>query len=262
MKKSHNKEIQSYTIGQLAKLAGVSARTLRYYEDEGLIHPLRTSTNYRIYHEKDARRLAQILAMRACGLPLTTIRHLLEDLDADIHGALVSHLCSLQKQKKSLEEAIARTEKAIATIERMEDVDSKTAFNELKKKGLKDFEETYGQEARQLYGDDAIEAANKRMMALTRDEWDAKELLEDSIKVQLRLAMASGDIAGTEARELACMHERWIRIHWGNDAYSKQAHLGLAKTYLADERFRAYYEKAAGKGATEFLVGALEAYLK
>lgn len=87
MKKSHNKEIQSYTIGQLAKLAGVSARTLRYYEDEGLIHPLRTSTNYRIYHEKDARRLAQILAMRACGLPLTTIRHLLEDLDADIHGA-------------------------------------------------------------------------------------------------------------------------------------------------------------------------------
>ena len=127
---------------------------------------------------------------------------------------------------------------------------------------MKDFEETYGQEARQLYGDDAIEAANKRMMALTRDEWDAKELLEDSIKVQLRLAMASGDIAGTEARELACMHERWIRIHWGNDAYSKQSHLGLAKTYLADERFRAYYEKAAGKGATEFLVGALEAYLK
>ena len=47
MKEPHNKEIQSYTIGQLAKLAGVSARTLRHYEDEGLIHPLRTSTNYR-----------------------------------------------------------------------------------------------------------------------------------------------------------------------------------------------------------------------
>jgi len=44
-------------------------------------------------------------------------------------------------------------------------------------------------EARQRYGDDAIEGANARMMALTKDEWDAKELLEESIKVQLRLAL-------------------------------------------------------------------------
>lgn len=261
MQERFDGEARGYTIGQLAKLAGVSACTLRHYEDEGLLHPSRTDSNYRVYRERDARRLAHIVAMRACGLPLPTIRRLLEDPGADVIASLSSHLRYLLQQEKSLEEAIARTERAIAAIERMKGMDSETAFDELKKKGLEDFEETYGREARRLYGDDVIDAANERMMALSRDEWDAKELLEDSIKVQLRLAMASGDAGGAEALELARMHERWIRIHWGDEAYSRQAHLGLARAYLEDERFRAYYDGAAGPGATDFLVDVLEAYL-
>lgn len=254
-------ENRSYTIGQLAKLAGVSARTLRHYEDEGLLHPSRTDSNYRIYRERDVKRLAQIIAMRACGLPLPTIRRLFEDPNADVLASLASHLHSLLQQEKSLEEAVARTEKAIAAIERMKGMDSETAFDELKKKKLEDFEKAYGQEARRLYGEDAIDASRERMMALSRDEWDAEDLLEDSIKVQLRLAMASGDAGGAEARELARMHERWIRIHWGDAAYSRQAHLGLARAYLEDERFRAYYDGAAGPGAIEFLAAALGVYL-
>lgn len=186
----------AYTIGELAKLAGVSARTLRHYEDEGLLHPSRTGSNYRVYREQDARRLAHIIAMRACGLPLLAIRRLLEDPGADVLASLSSHLHSLLQQEKSLEEAIARTEKAIAAIERMKGMDSETAFDELKKTKLEDFEKAYGQEARRLYGEDTIDASNERMMALSKDEWDAKDLLEDSIKVQLRLAMASGDAGG------------------------------------------------------------------
>ena len=261
MQDMRNGEDRGYTIGQLAKLSGVSARTLRHYEDEGILHPSRTDSNYRVYHEQDARRLAQIVAMRACGLPLPTIRRLLEDPDADVLASLVSHLRCLLRQEESLEEAIARTEKAIAAIERMKGMDSKAAFDEFKKKKIEESEAAYGQEARRLYGEEAVDASNERMMSLSRDEWDAKDLLEDAIKVQLRLAMASGDAGGAEARELARMHERWIRIHWGDAAYSKQAHLGLARVYLADERFRAYYDGAAGAGATDFLAAALEAYL-
>lgn len=250
-----------YTIGQLAELSGVSARALRHYEDVGLLCPERTESNYRVYRERDAKRLAQVLAMRACGLSLSSIRRLFEGSDADVHASLVAHLRFLQGQSRSLEEATSRTKRAIAALERMEGMDGQTAFDELKEKELKKFEESYGQEARRLYGDDAIDASNERMMGLSRDEWDAKELLEDSIKVQLRLAMASDDPAGAEAQELARMHERWVRIHWGDSAYSRQAHLGLARMYLADPRFRAYYDSVAGEGATEFLVSALERYL-
>ena len=169
---------------------------------------------------------------------------------------IVTHLATLRAQGDSLHEAIARTEAAIAVIERISDMNEKDAFESLKKQGLKDFEETFGEEARQRYGDDAIDAANERMMALNRDEWDAKELLEESIKVQLRLAMASGDPVGEESVE----HARWIRIHWG-EGYSREAHLGLAHGYLADQRFIDYYDDACGQGATEFLVRALEANL-
>lgn len=174
MQERFDGEARGYTIGQLARLAGVSTRTLRHYEDEGLLHPSRTDSNYRIYRDRDARRLAQVIAMRACGLPLPTIRRLLEDPGADVIASLSSHLRSLLQQERSLEEAIARTEKAIAAIERMKGMDSETAFDELKKKGLEDFERTYGKEARQLYGESAIDAANERMMALSRDEWDAR----------------------------------------------------------------------------------------
>ena len=249
-----------YTIGQLSKLAGVSARALRHYEDLGLLEPARTASGYRVYRPSDAKRLAQILSMKACGLPLMMVRHLLDGSETDVHAALVSHLATLRAQGDSLHEAIARTEAAIAVIERISDMNEADAFESLKQQELKDFEETYGEEARQRYGSDVIDAANERMKALSRDEWDAKELLEESIKVQLRLAMASGDPAGEESAELVRMHARWIRIHWG-EGYSREAHLGLAHGYLADQRFIDYYDGSCGQGATEFLVRTLEANL-
>lgn len=255
---AHSEKSVRYSVGQLANLAGVSARALRYYEEVGLLCPERTDANYRVYGEREAKRLAQILAMRACGLPLATIRRLIEDSESDVHGALISHLRALREQGKSLEKATERTERAIAAIERMEGMDGKSAFREMKESKLREFEEKFGHEARERYGAEAVDGSNERLMALSQDEWDAKELLEESIKVQLRLAMASGDDRGPEAMELARMHERWIRMHWGDAAYSRQAHLGLAQMYLADDRFRAYYDDAAGEGATEFLVGVLE----
>ena len=141
-------------------------------------------------------------------------------------------------------------------------METKDAFEALKQQRLCEFEATYGQEARERYGNDVIDASNAQMMAMNRDEWNARELLEESIKVQLRLAMAEGDPNSEAAAELTRMHERWIRMQWPQGAYSPQAHLGLAQGYLADDRFRAYYDTACGEGATDFLVAALNANLK
>lgn len=247
-----------FTIGQMAQEAGVSPRALRYYEEQGLLCPQRTEAGYRVYGEADARRLAQIMALRACHLPLPTIRGLVCDPDADLAMALRAHLRSLQEQGDSLNAAIERTKAALATIERMEDMNAKDSFEMMKEQGLRDFESTYGAEARERYGDDVIDATNERMMALTKDEWDAKELLEEAIKVQLRLAMATNDPAGDAAAELAHMHERWIGVHWG-EGYELAQYLALVEGYLKDPRFVRYYDSAAGEGATEFLVQAVEA---
>ena len=88
------------------------------------------------------------------------------------------------------------------------------SFEAMNREGLQQFEETYGTEARERYGNDAIDASNERMMNLTRDEWDAKELLEEAIKVQLRLARATDDPSSPEAAELAAMHPIWITVQW------------------------------------------------
>ncbi len=135
------------------------------------------------------------------------------------------------------------------------------AFEALKRRAIEENELTYGREARGRYGDDAVDAANERLTSLSQDEWDEKDRLEQAIKEQLRAAMATGDPVGEPARELARMHARWIALHWGEGRYSRDAHRGLAQMYLADDRFRAYYDTAAGEGTTEFLVAALEAYL-
>ena len=136
----------------------------------------------------------------------------------------------------------------------------KGGYDAFRNGGLEKHEATYGAEARERYGDEAVDATNERLKGLSRDEWEAKDLLEESIKVQLRIAMASGDVHGDAAAELARMHARWITMHWGG-GYSREGHLGLALGYLADQRFRDYYDGACGAGATEFLVEALQANL-
>lgn len=88
---------------------------------------------------------------------------------------------------------------------------------------------------------------------MSEAEWSAKETLEQAIIEQLKAAAAAGNAMGPEAAKLAQMHARWIRAQWGEGAYSPDAHVALAQSYLEDERFVNYYDSRAGEGATAFL---------
>ena len=132
-------------------------------------------------------------------------------------------------------------------------------FEQLKKDSVAQFEEEYGAEARELYGDAAIDESNERMLGMSKLAWDAKEELEQRIKDRLVIAMETGDPASSEARMVAEMHAQWIRVHWGEGAYSPEAHVQLAEGYLHDPRFVEYYDGACGEGATEFLRDAIKA---
>ncbi|NPD32747.1 MerR family transcriptional regulator [Eggerthellaceae bacterium zg-997] len=248
------------TVGQVAELAGISTRTLRHYEDAGLLTPARARNGYRVYAPADVRRLSQIMAMRACGMPLSLIGRITQGSASDLRAALSSHLLSLAVEQRAIADAIARTQAALATIERIDDMDDRQKFEEVKAAELARFEETYGQEARQRYGAEAIEQTNARIAAMSREEWDDMKQLEERVKQQLACAIATGDVQSDEAEELARLHAQWIRTHWGT-GYRVEAHLGLAQMYLVDSRFTAYYDDAAGTGATRFLVDALHAHL-
>lgn len=252
----------TYTISELAGVSGVSVRTLRHYEEVGLLLPLRDARGYRIYTEDDARRLADILGMRRCGLGLPTIRTICASDNAKTTELLKAHLAHLRMRQEALVDEMRRTSAAIATCEEMGHMSTKEAFERLKREAIDKNERVFGAEARERHGDDAIDAANEHLQALDEKSWDDMVALEHAIIAQLRRALATGDAAGADARELCRLHERWLRLRWPEGAYSKDAHLGLAEGYLRDERFRTYYDTRAGVGATDFLVCALRDYLR
>ena len=119
-------------------------------------------------------------------------------------------------------------------------------------------EKTYGEETRAAYGDEVVDAANKKYLAMGEAAHLQAEELAVAINEQLRRAMEAGDPAGPEARKLVEMHGRWLRMYWPDGTYTPEAHKGLADGYVADERFQAYFEKIA-PGAAQFLRDAIRA---
>lgn len=250
----------SYSIKGLAELAGVSERALRHFEDLGVLHPRRQGNGYRSYGHDDVLRLQQAMLYRACGVPLRDIATMLDDPGHDAGQALRKHLATLEEQRDQLDVLIATVQKTLAVIEKGDAMSDKERFEGLKKAAIRKNEEQYGAEARARYGDAAVDASNKAVEAMNQEEWNDVNELGAAINKQLAAAMATGDPAGPEAQRLCQMHERWLRAFWGEGMYSREAHMGLAEGYVADPRFTAYYDGAAGEGATKFLRDALAVY--
>ena len=92
-------EMRAYTVSQLAKMAGVSVRTLHHYDHIGLLKPSsRTSAGYRLYGEQDLLRLQQILFFKELDLPLHEVKDILDDAGFDQVQALENHRRLLREQ--------------------------------------------------------------------------------------------------------------------------------------------------------------------
>ena len=117
----------------------------------------------------------------------------------------------------------------------------------------------YGTEARERYGNEAVDATNERLLNMDETTWRDRNALESAIIDQLKLAMESSDPHSPAAQRLARMHARWIELSWAEGTYTPEAHNSLADGYLADKRFVDYYDSRAGSGATEFLAAAIHA---
>ena len=106
-----------YSIKELSELAGVSARTLRYYDEIGLLKPLRVNeAGYRYYGEREVESLQQILFYRERGFELKTIQRIIYDEKFDMLNAMEEHLLALEKQKADTEALILTVKKTIQSI--------------------------------------------------------------------------------------------------------------------------------------------------
>lgn len=251
-----------YTVNKLAKLSGVSTRTLRYYDQIGLLTPQRVSSNgYRIYGRSEVDTLQQILIFRELGVNLEDIKSMLPATDTDRERTLAGHLDSLIQKRMQLDTLIDNVTKTINSLQGGITMSDKEKFEGLKKRLVENNEQAYGADIRKSYGDSAIDASNAKVMGMSQADWERTQALSEQIAQTIKAAMEQGDPTGELAQEACDLHRQWLMMFWQDGAYSKQSHLSLAQMYVADERFTAYYEKIA-VGATQFLYNALEKYCK
>jgi len=165
--------IMEYSINKLAKLAGVSTRTLRYYDEIGLLSPERISSNgYRVYGQKEVDLLQQILFYRELGVSLDEIKNIVWSKDYDGISALQGHLFALKAKKEQIEQLITNVEKTIAASKGEITMSNKEKFEGFKQKMLDENEKLYGKEIREKFGDAVVEASNAKMMGLTAEQYE------------------------------------------------------------------------------------------
>lgn len=246
-----------YTICRLAELAGVTTRTLRWYDRIGLLRPSgRGENGYRLYGAAEVDRLQQILFYRALGVELEQIKTILDDPAFDSMAALREHLRALRARQAQLEELIRTVTETIRAKERRETMCDEAKFAAFRRREVEKHEARYGAEARKQYGGEAVDAANARWLDMTREEYEAYAALEEEIRARLERAVQAGmDPEGEEGRELAALHGRWLKCSLG-ERYTPEIHRGIVQVYTADQRFQAYYDRTC-PGCARFLQRAV-----
>jgi len=243
----------SYTVGKVARLAGVTVRTLHHYDEIGLLSPSdRSSTGYRRYDDADLERLQQIMYYRELGFPLEEIAEIINDPAADP----ASHL---RRQHELLSERVAKLQKMINAIEFAMEAD-KVGINltpEERFEVFGDFNpDDYAEEVQERWGDtDAYRESARRVSRYTKADWQAIKAQSEDWGRRIVAVMESGAAPdSSEAMELAEEHRQQISQWYYECSYEIQT--GLAEMYLADERFMATYE-AIKPGLTVFLRDAI-----
>lgn len=168
---------------KMAELSGVSTRTLRYYDQIGLLKPARVAENgYRMYGTKEVDLLQQILFYRELGVELDKVKKILAAPGFDKEQALKGHLTALLQKRKQIDKLIWNVNKTISAMKGEATMGSKEKFEGFKRKMTEENEAKYGKEIREKYGDAIVDASNKKVMGMTEDAWQKAEALRTELE--------------------------------------------------------------------------------
>jgi DNA-binding transcriptional MerR regulator len=241
-------------------MSRVSTRTLRYYDEINLLKPLKVAeSKYRIYGQEQIDTLQQILFYKELDFSLEDIKVLLSATDFDRGRAFTEHLSMLQQKRERLDTLILNVTKSMTAMKGEIKMSNQEKFEGFKQSLIDENEQKYGEEVRAKYGDTAIDESNAKLKGLTQEQYDESEKLRTLFEKTIIAALETNDPAGELAQKACDLHKQWLIVFYPH--YSKEYHLGLSEMYIADERFKANYEKLA-VGCTEFFHKAINIYCK
>ncbi len=249
----HDRE---WSIQQIAKLAGTTSRTLRHYDDIGLLAPSSIGHNgYRYYDQAALVRLQRIMLLRELGLGLPQIADVLDREASEAH-ALETHLAWLRQEQDRLIRQIASVETTITALRGGEELMAENMFD--------GFDHTqYKDEVEQRWGKDAYARSDAWWRGLDANGKKAfQEAAAELLFAWVEAAERGVDPAGDEAQALAQRQYDWLRGipgAPGSDAAgpTKDYFVGLADMYVSDPRFAKNY---GGDAGATFVRDAMRVY--
>ncbi len=238
-------------IREVAQLTGVTIRTLRYYDEIGLLKPHQVSeAGYRLYDEGDLALLQQILFFRELDFPLRQIKEILGSPGYNRTEAL-------KKQRELLLLKRARLDGLLGLLEHTLKGDAAMRFQEFDSSEFEKTRQEYAREAQERWGDtQAWRAQEQKTRNYTREDWAAVQ--EHTAQIFSRFAAVRDTPPDSpEAQTLVKAWQDFITEHFY--PCTKEILAGLGEMYLADERFTRSIDKA-GEGTAEFLSKAIAVY--
>ncbi len=229
------------TIGEVAKLARVSVRTLRHYDAVGLLTPsARSEAGYRLYAPADLERLQQILFFRELGFHLAEIRRIMADPRFDRRRALAAQRSLLAARARHLDSVVAAVDEALEALEKGTIMAADDLFSV-----FDDFDpRDYDDEVRQRWGDtDAYAESARRTAAYGPAEWQAIRTESDAITAAFVEALDRG-LESDDPAVQAIVERHWRHLARWFYTPTREMYAGLGDLYVGDPRFTKNIDKA------------------
>jgi DNA-binding transcriptional MerR regulator len=241
-----------YMVKKLAGLAGISVRTLHYYDEIGLLKPeSRSASGYRHYGEDAVGRLQQIMFFRELDFSLDEIRKIISRPDFDAIAALQSHRILLTKRSERINELLSTVDKTIKKLKGKVNMEIKEYYQ-----GFSDEQiEKYRNEVRERWGESTLKESEARVLEMGKKKFAALQAEGGAIFRAISDSMSKG-FASPEVQEQLVKWRQWLEnFHH----YSDEAVSGLGQAYSQHPEFAEFFRKIH-RDLPEFLTRAIEYY--
>ncbi len=245
--------MNTYTVSQLAKLAGVSIRTLYHYDKIGLLKPVkRARSNYRYYSRTELYRLQQILFYKELDFELKKIKKILDDPDFDRLKALTFQRKKIVNRKERLDKLLVTIDKSIKDLKEEKNM---LTDEELYEGFSKEEIQKIKQEVTQKYDPEVVAETKRNVSKMSKNDFDA--IKTEQIQQAKELAdLIHQPVDSVEVQAVIKRH------HQTNEKFYKtsaEMYKGLADMYVSDVRFTEFYDKHQ-QGLAVFLKNAMHYY--
>ncbi|HVG56949.1 MAG TPA: MerR family transcriptional regulator [Hyalangium sp.] len=230
----------SLTVSQVARLAGVSVRTLHHYDEIGLLVPSgRSEAGYRLYEQPDLQRLQQVLFFKELGFPLEEIARIVGDPAFDLRAALLMQRRLLTERASRVQALIRAVDAALDSLETGTAMTKEEMFEV-----FGDFDPAkYEDEVRERWGDtEAYKESARRTKRYTQKDWEQIKTEGEQIQREMVAQMEAGR-APTDPMVMALAERHRAYITRWFYPCSHEIHRGLGELYVSDPRFTENFEK-------------------